>query len=208
MEKGNQKIKELKSSNPSGYDTRYIINFHKADISAQQTEYSEVLKKLNEKLAAGSISKNAYEEAVIKAAAYVRASALEDKGFSVSVQGFQKAVSKAEDEAGTSNTDIEASTGTKNNENTENKNKENKENKEYSKKPESVESIVSRAKVAELCERISRKISAAAEGSLLYSEKKSQTTLMEQEFSEKSSSSGFSVTGLSSAFALTESNIL
>ena len=67
MEKGNQKIKELKSSNPSGYDTRYIINFHKADISAQQTEYSEVLKKLNEKLAAGSISKNAYEEAVIKA---------------------------------------------------------------------------------------------------------------------------------------------
>ncbi len=186
MEKGNQKIKELKSSNPSGYDTRYIINFHKADISAQQTEYSEVLKKLNEKLAAGSISKNAYEEAVIKAAAYVRASALEDKGFSVSVQGFQKAGSKAEDEAGTSNTDIEASTGTKNNENTENK---NKENKEYSKKPESVESIVSRAKVAELCERISRKISAAAEGSLLYSEKKSQTTLMEQEFSEKSSSS-------------------
>ncbi len=55
---------ELKSPNPSGYDTKYIINFHKPDVSVQQTEYSDVLKRLNEKLAVGSISKETYDEAV------------------------------------------------------------------------------------------------------------------------------------------------
>lgn len=162
-----EKIKELKSPNPSGYDTKYIINFHKADASAQQTEYSEVLKKLNEKLADGSISKHAYKEAVIKASAYAQTSVLSEKDFSVSVQELRKAENKPENKI-EDKPEIEA------------KNKD--------RASESVESIVSRARAAELCERISRKISTAAEESLLHGEKKSLTTVLEQECSEKASS--------------------
>lgn len=177
-----EKMIELKSPNPSGYDTKYIINFHKPDVSVQQTEYSDVLKRLNEKLAVGSISKETYDEAVT--AVYRRFPALTEN-----LSDLQE-ISKSENKdtlpellsEGIEKIN-EISVNTENTENIENI--ENIENKE----PESVESLVFRARVSELCERIARKIREAAEEDFFYREKKSLTTVLEQELSENSCSS-------------------